>query len=527
MKIFRGFWVALAIGFSCGLAACKKATSLPDTPIIAQPTAVSGTRLQLTADSMFLYAKELYYWKTDLPDYSTFNPRQYTDNAKELFALSQIAINPMTSLPYELGPNAGSPKYSYIDYGLGGAKKSALKADLSGNADDYGFSAIFNTQTDLRVKYVYPNSPADKAGLTRGCKITNVNGQSDVSYSPNNLTFLNNAFFGTNASIALTFTDLSGANKQVTVTRATYSENPILFTHIFTVGTKKVGYFVFNSFTNNVSTSIDAAFANFAAKGATEVVIDLRYNGGGYVSTAQQIINLLAPTAQNGNTMFTYYYNDYLQNLTTAQRTSSILTHQPSLDGQGNLQLSSSALNKKYFTFADLDYSSTSAENIEKFSKSGSLNVSRVYFLVSGSTASASELTINSLKPVIDVKLIGTTTYGKPVGFFPIHINDFDLYIPEFETKNQLNVGGYYSGLTVDKEAYEDPTKNWGDSTETLLNYALSYAKSGVFTLLPLKAGSSAQQSVKLAAKLSPQELKAVSFALDQNAFQGMVRDRK
>ncbi|MBC7418138.1 MAG: hypothetical protein H7325_08300, partial [Pedobacter sp.] len=273
--------------------------------------------------------------------------------------------------------------------------------------------------------------------------------------------------------------------------------------------------------------AIDAAFADFAAKGASEVVVDLRYNGGGYVSTAKQIVNLLAPSAQNGNTMFTYYYNDYLQKLTADQRKNSILTHQPNLDASGNLQLSSNAINKKYFTLADLDYSSTAAENIEKFSKSGSLNVSRVYFLVSGSTASASELTINSLKPVTDVKLIGKTTYGKPVGFFPIHINDFDLYIPEFETKNQQNVGGYYAGLTVDKEAFEDPTKNWGDSTETLLNYALSYAKTGTFTLQPLKTGSSSQQSVKLAAKLSPQELKVASFALDQNAFQGMVRDRK
>ncbi|MET4081623.1 carboxyl-terminal processing protease [Pedobacter sp. UYP30] len=529
MKSSKVFLAVMAIGFSLGLASCKKSKPISENPPppVVEPTQQTGTRGQLTADSIFLYAKDLYYWRSDLPDYATFNPRQYTDNDKELYALSQISINPSTAQPYELGPDAGYPKYSYIDYGIDGGKKSALKADLSGNADDYGFSAIFNTQTDLRVKYVYPNSPAAKAGLTRGCRITSVNGQGDVSYTKDNLIFLNKALFGDNASVDLKFTDLAGANKTVTVTRATYTENPILYTHVFTVGTKKVGYFVFNSFTNNASAQINAAFADFASKGVTEMVVDLRYNGGGFVSTAAQIINLLGPTAQNGNTMFTYYYSQYLQNLTAAQKKKSILIRQPNLDNQRNLQLSDGYLNGKYATLADINYSPTFADNIEKFQTASSHNFSRVYFLVTGSTASASELTINSLKPVIDVKLIGSTTYGKPVGFFPVHIDKFDLYIPEFETKNQQNVGGYYAGLNVDKETSEDPTKNWGDSTETLLGYALQYAKAGNFTLPPAKSGSLKQQSVKLAAKLSPQELRAVSASLDQNAFQGMVRDRK
>lgn len=523
MRTSNLFLAIVMIGFCSGLVGCKKSNPVPASPA-TQPAA---SRSQLTADSIFLYAKDLYYWRSDLPDYATFNPRQYTDNDKELYKLSQIAINPDTGNPYEFGPNPTEPKYSYIDYGLNGAKKSALKSDLSGNANDYGFSAIYNNRNDLRVKYVYPNSPADKAGLTRGCRLVSVNGQDDVSYTPSNLTFLNSALFGTDASIDLKFIDLTGTSKIVTVARATYSVNPILYTHVFTIGQKKIGYFVFNSFTNNVSSAIDAVFADFAAKGVTEVVLDLRYNGGGFVSTAQQIINLLAPSAQNGNTMFTYYYSQYLQNLTAQQKKASILIHQPNLDASGHVQPSSGALNGKYFTLADLNYSSTDASNIEKFQTANAKSFSRIYFLVTGSTASASELTINSLKPVTDVKLIGSTTYGKPVGFFPIHIDNFDLYIPEFETKNQQNVGGYYSGLTVDQSASEDPTKNWGDSTETLLGYALAYAKTGTFTVPPSKTGSLGQQSVKLAAKLSAQDLRAVTSALDQNAFQGMIRNKK
>lgn len=505
------------------LTACKKAAPTPEAPTTPTTPVVTGTRSELTKDSIFLYSKELYYWNTSLPTYDVFKPRSYSSNETELFAITQFSSNPDTGKPYEyVSSTSTTPKYSFFDYGTTG-KTASLKADVNGNETDYGFSVLYNTTSDLRVKYAYPNSPASQQGLTRGCKITSINGRTSLSYSSANVTFLNDALFGTNASVSLIFTDLTGASKTVTVTRATYTVNPILFTNVYTAGTKKVGYIVFNSFTNNASAAISAAFSNFASQGVTEVVVDLRYNGGGYVSTATQIINILSPTAQTGNTMFTTYYNSYLQNITTAQRKASILTHQPLLDDAGKLQTFTGGVNGKYATYADLDYSATSSDNIEKFAKSGSLNLSRVYFIVTGSTASASELTVNSLKPVIDIKLIGTTTYGKPVGFFPIKIDKVDMYIPEFETKNQAGTGGYYSGLTVDKEAFEDLTKAWGDESETLLAYALLYAKTGSFVTTPAKTGSLSAQSTTMPAKLSVAEIKLVSDQLDQNSFKGMI----
>ncbi|RZL49787.1 MAG: hypothetical protein EOO93_23920, partial [Pedobacter sp.] len=400
---------------------------------------VTGTREELTKDSIFLYSKELYYWNTSLPTYEAFKPRSFSSNETELFAITQFSRNPDTGLPYEYVNNSTSPKYSFFDYGATG-KTAALKADLNGTETDFGFSVLYNTVPDLRVKYVYPNSPASAQGLTRGCRLTAINGRTNISFSANNVAFLNDALFGTAASVSLTFTDLAGNSKSVTVTKSTYTLNPILFTNIYTVGTKKVGYVVFNSYTNNVTAAINSTFANFATQGVTEVIVDLRYNGGGYVSTATQIIDILAPTAQNGNVMYTTHYNAYLQgfnNLTKDQKKATVISHQPLLDGQGKIQSFTGGVNGKYATYADLDYSSTSADNIERFAKSGSLNLNRVYFIVTEATASASELTVNSLKPVMDVKLIGTQTYGKPVGFFPIKIDKVEMYIPEFETKNQ------------------------------------------------------------------------------------------
>lgn len=506
------------------LTACKKSSPTPDPDPIPPTVTPPGTRAELTKDSIFLYGKELYYWNTSLPTYEVFNPRGFSSNETELYAMTQYSTDPTTGKPYEYVSSSSEPKYSFFDYTAATTGKTGvLKADVNGSANDYGFSVNYSTADDLRVKYVYPNSPAALQGLTRGCRLTSVNGRTSLSYSDANVNFLTNAIFGTNANVSLVFTDLNNNSKSVVISSTLYTVNPILYTNVYTEGTKKVGYIVFNSFTNNVSAALSSAFTNFATQGVTELIVDLRYNGGGYVSTATQIINLAAPVGQNGNTMFTSYYNSYLQNITTAQRKASILAHQPLLDDAGKLQTFTTGVNGKYATYADLNYSPTSADNIEKFAKSGSLALSRIYFIVSGSTASASELTINSLKPVMDVKLIGKTTYGKPVGFFPIRIDKLDMYIPEFETKNQAGAGGYYSGLTVDKDASEDYKKDWGDENESLLYYALAYAKTGVFPLSAPKSASLKATTVPLSATLSTDEIKSVDIRLDPNGFKGMV----
>ncbi|WP_293312070.1 S41 family peptidase [Pedobacter sp. UBA5917] len=505
-------------------AACKKSSITPEEPVTPTTPTPSGTRDELTKDSIFLYGKELYYWNTSLPSYDVFKPRSFSSNEAELYAMTQYSADPLTGKPYEYVSNSTEPKYSFFDYTAAtSGKTGALKADVNGSANDYGFSVGYNTVTDLRVKYVYPNSPAAQQGLTRGCKITAVNGRTNLTYNNTNIDFLNSAIFGSNPSVTLAFNDISGNPKTAVVISTVYTVNPILFTNVYTVDTKKVGYIVFNSFTNNASAALNAAFSNFATQGVSELVVDLRYNGGGYVSTATQIINLAAPASQTGNTMFTSYYNSYLQSITSAQRKASILAHQPLLDDAGKLQTFTTGVNGKYATYADLNYSPTAADNIEKFAKSGSLALNRIYFLVTGSTASASELTINSLKPVMEVKLIGSTTYGKPVGFFPVRIDKLDMYIPEFETKNQNGVGGYYSGLAVDKSSTEDLTKAFGDETETLLAYALAYAKTGTFVIPAAKTSSLSTSTVSTGAKLSTEEIKVVDERLDPNGFKGMV----
>jgi hypothetical protein len=265
-----------------------------------------------------------------------------------------------------------------------------------------------------------------------------------------------------------------------------------------------VGYIVFNSFTSdaNADPQLNAAFDYFTTQGVTDLVVDLRYNGGGYVSTAEYIDNLIVPSAKSNTLMYNTYYNSNLQN-----DKDPLIT-------------------KLYGIPAG---SFTVANNVTNFGKIGSLNVNRVFFIITGATASASELTINNLRPEMDVQFIGETSYGKPVGFFAIDINDYQLYTPEFYTLNSASQGGYYQGFTPGTatypgiQDYDDLTKDFGDPTEGLLAHALNYVKTGTYSVsnpviqsLPAKQGAFTLQARHQAAML-----------MNRHEFNGMIQNKK
>ena len=458
------------------MAACKKNTT-PDTAGGASKT---GSALDLMRDSVYLYASEDYLWNTSLPSYTAFNPRSFTASddlttlTKEVNALSQYATNPATNLPYEYyAPNPGEAKYSFIDNG-------SVSSQLNGIKGGFGFAPLYSKVTDLRIKYVYPGSPAALAGIKRGYQITSINGNNNLSYdapgygtgTSTNLNFVINAY-SNSSTISMTLLRPNGTTLTVTnISTANYSVNPVLKDTVYNMGNGHiVGYLVFNSFTSsaNANPVLDAAFNYFTTQGVTDLVIDLRYNGGGYVSTAEYIDNYIVPASKSGTLMYNTIYNSTLAN------GKEVLLKYQTRAGSPN------------YNYAQFDYSV--AGNAVKFAKKGSLNVSQVFFIVTGSTASASELTINNLRPEMSVQLIGQNTYGKPVGFFDIDINKYQMYIPEFSTLNSAGQGDYYSGMTPGSSTYpgiadfDDVTKDFGDPTEGLLAHALHYVKLGTYTV--------------------------------------------
>ncbi|RYY23054.1 MAG: hypothetical protein EOP41_06700 [Sphingobacteriaceae bacterium] len=492
--------------------ACKKNQPLPAA---ANPDAIptTGTALDKLKDSVYLFTQEDNLWYDALPGYGTVKPRSFTGTTDiaalqaEVDALSQYKINTTTGKPYEYeAAYPGEAKYSFIDQGQ-------TATSLGGTKGDYGFSPIYNSTTDLRIKYVYPGSPADKAGLARGYQITAITGVPSLTYtgaSGTNYTALVNALFSS-STITMTVQKPDNSTATVTLNTASYTVNPVLKTKVIDLGNgKKMGYIVFNSFTvpDNAKTYLEPAFTAFTAAGISDLVVDLRYNGGGSVATAEYLSNLIVPSAKTNTVMYTTYFNDKLQN-------------------------NKYPLLAKKFGIDVVKYPNEfkPAYNQSSFVKVGTLNIGRVFFIVTGSTASASELTINNLIPEMNVQLIGTTSYGKPVGFFGIPIGAYQYYTPEFETKNSAGNGGYYAGMTPGSATYpgvqanDDVTHDFGDANEALLAKAVNYSVKGTYSVAnPEVKTLNASRSGN---GLSEDQLNQVAHDFSRNEVNQMILNRK
>lgn len=509
-----------------GLVSCKK-DKVTSQAIVNQPNP-SGTRDELSKDSLYLYAQQVYLWNDALPTYGIFNPRSYTANSNilgnlndELFAITQLKINPTTDKPYEYTADANGlqikrPKYSYIEDLVASGKITFVKdlkgsVGLDGKGDDFGFgglSAIGNSKNDYKVylRYVSPGSSLASFNIGRGSYVNKINGKTIGTDFDNEVDYINANIFDDKAqTISIGGKRANGISFDIIVNRTKYDSTPIFKDTILTVGNKKVGYIAYARFSSSANSqqALNTAFSKFSAQNVENLVIDLRYNGGGFVSTAQQMINLIAPNSVNGKTMFSLTYNSTMQ-----QGNATILKNQPNRDQSGKITSGTQ--------FQD-DYSL--AGNTVKIEKSGALNnVIKVVFITTGGTASASELVINSLKPYVDVKTVGATSYGKPVGFFPVRIDKYDVYMSSFFSTNSAGQGNYFAGFTPDSPKTDDVSKDFGDASELSLASALSYINTGVFT-------NSANNTIAVnSVKTQTTQLMIKSIG-QPNSFTGMIDD--
>jgi len=137
----------------------------------------------------------------------------------------------------------------------------------------------------------------------------------------------------------------------------------------------------------------------------------------------------------------------------------------------------------------------TQFNSTTRFKKLGALNMSRVFFIVSNNTASASELLINNLQPYMEVKLVGpSNTYGKPVGFFPIPVGDWYVFPVSFRTINKNGEGNYFNGISLDNKVADGLDKDWGDASEACLASVLKYINTGGY--MTMSAESTARYQV-------------------------------
>ena len=235
----------------------------------------------------------------------------------------------------------------------------------------YGFTQLVST-TDITVLQVWTGSAAEEAGLQRGDRILQVNGTSVATHVTNGT--LSSAFgpdvVGQQASIV--FQKPTGERRSAQMTKRVATIPTVSLTSVFEVDGRKVGYLFFSNFVQPSTDALNEAFVALKTAGATELVLDMRYNGGGLVDVAAHLAGLIGGTRTNGQTLFNYVHND---------KVAPILN--------------------KTTRFANPD---------------NSLNLQRLVVIATRSTASASELVINALRPFMPVIVIGDTTYGKPVG---------------------------------------------------------------------------------------------------------------
>lgn len=409
--------------------ACKKNKDLiAVTPLTNTGVVTTATSPQLIKDSALMYTKNIYLWNTQIS--SGFSVQDYTDPAAMMTAIRLFSMEPGFASPVD--------KWSF-------AMKKAEWDEMSGGlgtlssttgTEDFGFSVFFRAEDDLRVRLVEPNSPAGQAGIHRSWRVTAINGNSNITTG--NSSFIINAVYKTPSS-SFTFQKPDGSSVSLSLSAGNYAEKQVYMDTVYTIGNKRIGYLVFNSFLGNVSninSEFQRVFNHFANRQITDVVVDLRYNGGGYVSLAEKLGNYLVRSSANGSIMMTQLYN--------------------SLNSKNN--------------------------QVTNFQKAGSLDLQNIYFIVGRGTASASELVINNLKPYMDIKLIGPTpTHGKPVGFFPIPVSDWYIFPVSFRTTNKNGEGNYFNGIPVNAQVADGLDKDWGDVNEASLASAIRNITSGNF----------------------------------------------
>jgi C-terminal processing protease CtpA/Prc len=338
-----------------------------------------------------------------------------------------------------------------------------LEGILSGKTLNNGldFSLRFKNGSATEIfgwaRYILPNSDAALKNVSRGTIFYAVNGTplntSNYQQLLNQTTYTLNLATYQNGIIIPN-------GQSVTLTKSSLSENPVYLAKSITLGNKKVGYLLYNGFYPNFETQLNQAIINLKAENCTDIVLDLRYNSGGSIATATRLASML--TGQFNNQIFAKeQWNDKLQVYWESNNPNQLVNN---------------------FT--------TSLNNGSSIS---GLNLSKLYILTSKSTASASELVINGLKPYIQIVQIGDVTTGKNVGSITLYDSPsfkkqgssanhkYAMQPIVLKTTNKAGFGDYQQGLPADIYLQEN-LENLGilgEVSEPLLQKALQQISLG------------------------------------------------
>ena len=406
---------------------------------------------QYVNDWIYKNMNQYYYWNTTLPASITTH-----DNPADYFKTLKYKDDRFSAI-FE----------SYQDI---------LNQLYGVSASEIGFEfqlykeSVYNNNVLGIVTYTKRGTPAAAMGIKRGDIFRRINGQQITT--SNYITVVNYLFDNT-ASSSITFsTYLNGIftdKTAVTVNKAAnYQEDPVYMDTVYTIQNKKVGYLVYNFFTNDpgdktlkYDLELNTAIGQFKQENISELIVDLRYNHGGIITSAVHLASMLVP---NLTTTKVFSYTEYNQNYTNYFNSDAFKS-----------KYSDNPFVTNFATTIDVTTPSTASYPVQNVGN----NLQRIFFLTGKGTASASEMVINGLKPFLPCVLIGDTTVGKNVGstlvyddqntknqwaFMPIILKYF----------NKDHQSDFTKGFVPDYRTEDDYSYLLGDTREGLLSKAIS-----------------------------------------------------
>ncbi|WP_031570019.1 S41 family peptidase [Rheinheimera texasensis] len=424
------------------------------------------------------WSNRTYLWYKELPD---LDPASY----------STLAYFDLLKTSNKTDSGAAKDNFHFYQ-DTAEYKKQTQSAVTSGYGIEWIFTAT-RPPRQLTVAYTEPGSPAATALLSRGSKLLEVDGIDFVNDNTQaGVNAINAALFPAKAGESHQFTvqQADGSRKSFTLQSADVSTVPVHNVKVLQSGSKKVGYLQFNTHIAAAQPQLISAVEQFRNEAVSELVVDLRYNGGGLLALASQFGYMVS-----GPNQIQSRYFDKLQ----------FNDKYPNTD-----PVTGEALEPTPFYSRGIDYNAGRLTN----QTLPNLSLNRIFVLTTDNTCSASEAFINALRGIdVEVIQIGGKTCGKPYGFYPTDNCGTTYFTIQFSGVNAKGFGDYAAGFTPKPAPQfaadikgcpvaDDLSKPLGDAQEGLLKTALFYAGNNSCPVLTAAQQAQTQQALSAAAPL-------------------------
>jgi len=410
-----------------GFTSCKK-----DVP----PSTITPTIDEQARDTLYAAMNQYYFWYKLMP---VVKVTDYTDPYTLLEAMRYKTLD----------------RWSFVQ------TNAEYQAQSTGSFVGHGISMGLDLNNNVRIAQIYKNSPLYAQGVRRGWIVKKLN-NTDLAtiFIARNGTAYNQLIGPSQANITNTFlfTTPRGIDTTVVSTKAAFTLNTVIAADTLHLKSGVAGHLVFDQFIPPSNQELATAFAYFSQNNVKDIIVDLRYNGGGDLSVLQNMASYLAGAAKFNTPFLTLTFNDKNSQFNVTYKFKTVATP---------------------------------------------LSLSRVVVITTRGTASASEDFINGLKPLLPVVTIGDTTNGKPVGMIGIQFKtDYWFWPISFSLVNSANQGDFYNGFVPSKYVPDDITHDWKDRNEACLKESIYYLEHGNVSTKGLDV-SQPQKSVRFDEKSS------------------------